>query len=591
MFNKTKITLFVILALVLMLLTACGGANEQVNNNQSKPQEQINKQTETKSNNDKKSVSYSRSETLVYGGGLWNAPVNWNPLTPWQETTGTTGLVYENLFHYYPLDNEYQPWLAKSGKWLSDKVYEIKLRKGIKWTDGEQFDAEDVRFTFELSKNHPLHYSNIWDWLEDVELVDNYTVKFTFNKPHYQEWKQMLYQSPIIPEHIWGDMSSEQLTSVANENPVGTGPYMAGGTGQDRMIWIRNNDWWGNDVFGQPKPKKLVNLVVPGNNNALGMLMKKELDLSNYFLPGIPQIKGNFGLKTWYKGAPHMISENTALLFMNTTKAPLDDAKLRRALAFAINSESITKKVFEEQVRVANPTGLFGKAWMDYYSKDAVNKYGFSYDANKAKAMLDQAGYVDANGDGWREKPNGEAFEVKIIVPNGWTDWMESIKIIAQNFQAVGINAVPSFPDYSVYMTQIQGGSFDMAINNFSSSRSSTPFSYWKWVASDEIHGEQVTDGNYSRYDDDRLFNMIKKFNMLKSDDPKAMEVAANIQKRLLEKMPSIPVWYNGLWAQSTTGYWTNWPSEDNPEGYPCTWAGKWQFGSIEMLINLKPAQ
>jgi peptide/nickel transport system substrate-binding protein len=80
---------------------------------------------------------------------------------------------------------------------------------------------------------------------------------------------------------------------------------------------------------------------------------------------------------------------------------------------------------------------------------------------------------------------------------------------------------------------------------------------------------------------------MINEFNMMKDDDPAIMEKASEIQKIILEEMPSVPLWYNGLWAQSTSGTWNNWPTEDNPNGYPCTWAGKWQYGAIDMLINL----
>jgi peptide/nickel transport system substrate-binding protein len=536
--------------------------------------------------------SYERNETLVYGGGLWGAPTNWNPLTPWGEVTGTGGLVYEYLFHYYPLTDEYQPWLAVKGEWVTPKVYEVELRKGVKWTDGKSFTAEDVVFTFEVAKNNALHYSNVWEWIVSVEAVSPTKVKFVFgDEPHYQEWKNIIYDLRILPKHIWANMSPEEYLSTANANPVGTGPYMADSTGQDRMVWVRNDNWWGNDVFGQPKPKYLVNLVVNSNNVALGMLMKGELDLSNYFIPGVPKIKDTFGLTTWYKGKPYMLSENSALLFLNTTKGAMKDATFRKALAFAINPEIIVERVFENQVEVANPTGLFGEGWMKYYDETVAEAYGFSYDPKKAIEMLDENGFVDVNGDGWRDDKNGNAMKFEIIVPNGWTDWMESIKVIANNFQAIGINAVPSFPDYGIYMNRIQDGSFDMCINNFASSRSSTPFTYWNWVATDEIDGKLVTDGNYSRYDDDELFTLIDEFNRMQDTDKGIMEKASEIQKKLLTAMPSIPLWYNGLWAQSTSNVWTNWATEDNPTGYPCSWAGKMQFGFVEMLIELESAQ
>jgi len=423
-------------------------------------------------------LAYERAETLVYGGGLWAAPSNWNPLTPWAEVTGTGGLVYETLFHYYPLTAEYQPWLAKSGKWVSDTVYEIELRKGIKWTDGQDFTADDVKFTFEIAKTNQLHYSNVWEWIKEIKVLNPYQLQFVFSKPHYQEWKLLLYDLRIIPKHIWSKVPADNLLTTANKEPIGTGPYMVDSVAQDRMVWVRNEKWWGNEVFGKPKPKYLVNLVVYENNVALGMLMKRELDLSNYFIPGVPKIKDTFGLTTWFKKRPYMLSENVALLFLNSTKEGLKDAKFRRALAFAINPAMITERVFEDQVEVADPTGLFGKGWMEYHSKEAVKEYGFSYNPQKAKELLDVAGYVDANKDGWRDLPNGKAMKFEIIVPNGWTDWMESIKIIAENLRAVGINVVPSFPDFSIYFDRLQRCTFDMAINNFGSAWSASPFTY-----------------------------------------------------------------------------------------------------------------
>jgi len=536
-------------------------------------------------------ATYNRNETLVVCGAQWSAPSNWNPLTYWAEAPGTGGLVYEFLFAYDPLTDTFKPWLAESGKWLSDNEYQITLRKGIEWTDGEEFNAEDVAFTFELAKDNQLHYSNTWTWLNDVKIVDNYTLNFTFKEPHYAEWDGILYGLRIIPEHIWSKLSADELITTANKNPVGTGPYMAETAAQDRMVWVRNENWWGNEVFGKPVPKYIVDLVNTSNNVILGSLMKREIDLSNNFIPGVEKIKDAFGLKTWYKDAPYMLSWNTAMLYMNNRKAPMDDPAFRKAMAFAIKKDDIVNKVYAGMVKPANPTGLFGEAWMKFYDEEVVENFGFYYDPLRAKAILEDAGYVDVDGDGFREQPNGDPIKLSVIVPNGWTDWMEAIKVIANSAQAVGINVVPEFPDWSIWQTRHQSGNYDMVIQNQTTTLSASPFTYWNGVANSEIHGDTITDGNFSAYDNPELFDLISEFNTHREDDPEAQEIASEIQRILLVDMPSIPLWHNGLWAQWTEGQWTNWPNEENPYGVPVTWGSAWQFGMIEILTELEPVQ
>jgi peptide/nickel transport system substrate-binding protein len=89
-------------------------------------------------------VVFERSETLYATGDQWGPPSNWNPWNGGGYSIGTLGLIYETLFVYDPMTDEFAPWLAESGTWTDDTTWEVKLRPGIKWSDGEPLSAEDV---------------------------------------------------------------------------------------------------------------------------------------------------------------------------------------------------------------------------------------------------------------------------------------------------------------------------------------------------------------------------------------------------------------------------------------------------------------
>ncbi|GAB3999969.1 hypothetical protein GCM10029992_30370 [Glycomyces albus] len=117
-----------------------------------------------------------------------------------------------------------EPWLAESGEWTGDLSYQATLRDGITWSDGEQLTAEDVKYTVELGQLDGVPYSNVWDWLESVEVVDDLTVEFTFLEARHQEWDNFLFNTTIVPEHVFSEYSEDDIVTGANEDPVVSGP-------------------------------------------------------------------------------------------------------------------------------------------------------------------------------------------------------------------------------------------------------------------------------------------------------------------------------------------------------------------------------
>src|SRR5699024_3558154 len=167
----------------------------------------------------------------------------------------------------------------------------------------------------------------------------------------------------------------------------------------------------------------------------------------------------------YYDGPPYMESANTAWLVPNHDRPPLDDAAFRQALAHAIDMQQIVEGPYANLVEPANPTGLLS-AWDDYIDHELVDEEGFSYDPDEAVAILEEAGYLDEDGDGYVEDPDGEAISLTLQVPGGWTDWMESSRVTAENAQEVGISIEAQLPDEQHRTEQRNAGEFGLVINN-----------------------------------------------------------------------------------------------------------------------------
>jgi peptide/nickel transport system substrate-binding protein len=536
-------------------------------------------------------VTYNRGETLYVSGSAWGPASTWNPFQPGSlaNTTGTIGYVYEFLFGYDPLSGVMTPWLAESGAWKDATTYDVTLRTGLTWSDGQPLTAADVKFTFELAqKYNALWFAPMWNYLTAVTAVDATHLEFTFQDPLYQEWSNNLYNIPIVPEHLWKDRTEADITTGANEKPIGSGAYLYLTNAEDRNVWVRNDNWWGLSVFGKPAPKYIVDIRTSSNNVALGMVIKGELDLSNNFLPGVAELANKGYVSTYFAQAPYMLSANTAVLFLNTTKKPMDDKAFRRALAFAIDVPSIVNVAYAQLVKAASPTGLL-PSLDKFVDQDVVTRLGYSFDTAQAKQMLDAAGYKDVNNDGFVEAPDGSVFALQVTCPNGWTDWMEAINVIATSAQAAGINIQAATPDYGAWNTALQGGTFDMTLNNWAA-MSNTPWTLYNLLFRHPIQ-DQMQSGNFGRYDNQAMFDLVDGLAKIQTTDEAGMKAACSqIQELMLTDMPMIPLWYNGMWAQWSNSSWTNWPTENSSAPtLPTTWSGYWQLGGLMTLINLKP--
>jgi peptide/nickel transport system substrate-binding protein len=533
---------------------------------------------------------YPRNETLYTSGTQWGPPNSWNPINP-SHAMGTVGLAYETLFLFDSDKLQLTPWLAEKGEWTAKDVYTLTLRDGISWSDGKPLTADDVVYTVELGKNPAVPYSNLWNWLGKAEMVDARTVKFTFTEARHQEWDNFLYENAIVPKHIWSTRSDKDIMASANEKPVGTGPYEYLTHDQDRMVWKKKTNWWATKALKlEVKPTYIVDIVNSSNEVALGLLLQGNMDLSNNFLPGIANLaNGKFKIKTYYPEAPYMLSANTAMLVPNTTRAPMSDVAFRKALAYSVDTKKIVEGVYGKIVKAANPTGLL-PTWDSFVDGAVVNELGFKFDTAQAKKILADAGYKDTNGDGFVESPSGAAIKLSLIVPSGWTDWMEAIRVISAGAQAAGINIVTDFPDAGALDDARTQGKFDLMLNNWTE-LSNTPWTYYNYLFQLPIK-EQQQNANFSRYNNPQAWDLVQKLSRTATTDPEFKTTLSQLQRITLTDLPSIPLWYNGMWSQANDSVWTNWPSStstDSPKAFPTTWNNYWEKGSIYMLTQIKP--
>ncbi len=543
-----------------------------------------------------KASSYPRADTLITSGTQWGNIAGTNPYVG-NYATGMVGLCNETLLRYDPLADKYINWLAKSASFTSAKTFKVVVRPGIKWSNGKAFTAADVAWNYKLGRFASAFWNTLWLNIKSVKVKGD-TATFNFKAtPNYSQWQNLVWNLPMISPVQGASITNTTLTTYSPANPVGTGPYALDAAGYDattRVVWKKKATWWAakQGVSPSPAPTYIIDLCNTSNTNALSGLLTKIEDLNNNYLPGIQNLVKSGSAQTYYASDPYDLSANTAWLEVNTTKPALNDAKFRIALATAINVGNIVANDYGHLVLPANATGLLG-VWKKWVDQKQLKSFGFTYSTSKAKSLLADAGYKDTNGDGYVENKNGSTLNLKIAVPQGWSDWESARDMIVASAKDAGIHLHKDEGDYNHWQSERNLGQFDTLVDN-NYQISDNPWTYYNGIYHQPVikTGTGQTFANYGRYENATAWSLVQQLDKTKlTDMTKRKSLMKKLQKIGLVNMPIIPLWYNGVWAQTQSKYWKNWPADKSNRHYvPCMWRGYLQMTGIDMFTHVRKA-
>ena len=455
------------------------------------------------------------------------------PITPANSNTfiggWMVGWVYDSLYIQSP-DYQPIPALATSATPSEDGLtWDVKLREGVKWHDGEPFTSKDVIFSYDFLVK--AGRANNLAAIESTEANGDYGLTIHLKQPQPFFLSEGLAATYILPEHIWKDQTPVSGELSQFQGMIGTGAYKLVEVEPGQFYRFESNP----DYFrGEPRVKEIVAKIVKDRTQQFNQLRAGEADA---VLSSVPpaiaaDLEGNADIKL-AQGSDFF----NYVFYTNGARKPFDDPAVRQAIAKAIDTKTLVDVV---------TLGQGVQLPLNWYHPDLPWAIDIPhvFDPEAAKSELEAAGLKDSDGDGIREF-NGANTAFGILCDVNSPVEIRATELIAGWLKDVGIGTHRICQDIDLSVSQIWPNfvavpkpDYDMAIWGWSAVPQARR-GFVQFLTNCDFGG--IGWGNLTGICDKKLDDLIAQF-VSNADQSKTEDLAKQIQERIAENLPFIPL-------------------------------------------------
>lgn len=410
--------------------------------------------------------------------------------------------IFDSLL-FLSRDLKIEPGLAESYERKDDLTWEFKLRKGVTFHNGEEFNADAVKFSLERvlnEKQKSPQRGNI-SAISSVNVIDPYTVQIKTKEPYNLLPHRLFYLSIVPPKYL-----QEVGDKGFADKPVGTGPYkFVEWVKGDKIVLEANPTYF----KGAPKISKVTFRVIPEVATQIAELQSGGVDIVRMVPPDmLAQLEGNSQIAV--ASTPLL---RVYYLAFDTKKKPFDDVRVRQAMNYAVDVETIIKKVLGDKA-VRTPAGLNP----NHFGFDA-SVAPYKYDPEKAKALLKEAGYE-----------NGFETEIHYFTPG---IGQQIVDAAISDLGKVGIKAKAKFyPESSSFVEKQRAGDLPFRLGNWGS--------YSVYDADALLQPMMHSEGIYGKYFNTPELDKLINDGRSTVDQEKRKAIYIEAQKLIYQEAPWI---------------------------------------------------